>query len=277
MLGSSLLALETASQGVPGSGKSTRAQQLASQHKAVVCSTDTFFMRQGTYVFEKERLSEYHKRNLQRASALLDEGRNVVVDNTNVQRWEAREYVRKARQLHINIVFERANGRWPNAHSVPAERIEVMRASLEDLDVESVLASLAPWERDRPLSGFATSPGRPPDRGPRPRLPTTTWPNSRGGARGGGGQERGVGFVERVSAWNRTTTVSSSGIPGSGAITEATVVGVQAARTTWVDAGAQTQVGQAEGSRREGEGGEEEGGEGQAAGAPDLIVLQPLP
>jgi predicted kinase len=72
---------------VPGSGKSTLARQLASAvENSVICSTDAYFTTpEGVYVFDPKLLSANHAKNFRRAQALMDEGRTVVVDNTNIQ------------------------------------------------------------------------------------------------------------------------------------------------------------------------------------------------
>lgn len=82
-----------------------------------------------------------------RAKAFLDEGRSVVVDNTNIEAWEPREYVRHAIHLGVKVEFVRAEGRYGNVHGVPAEKVEMMRARLERLTMDSVLNALAPAER----------------------------------------------------------------------------------------------------------------------------------
>lgn len=49
--------------GVPGSGKSTKAKQLAGI-KGLVYSTDDFFMKNGDYVYDPSKIGEYHDKNL---------------------------------------------------------------------------------------------------------------------------------------------------------------------------------------------------------------------
>jgi adenylate kinase family enzyme len=51
--------------GVPGSGKSTKAKQLAGI-KGLIYSTDDFFMKNGDYVYDPSKIGEYHDRNLER-------------------------------------------------------------------------------------------------------------------------------------------------------------------------------------------------------------------
>ena len=63
----------------------------------------------------------------ERAKAFLDEGRSVIVDNTNIQAWQPREYVRHAIRLGVQVEFVRASGNFNNVHGVPLEKVEKMR------------------------------------------------------------------------------------------------------------------------------------------------------
>ncbi len=134
-------------QGPPGSGKSYVANALSEGLDADVCSTDDYFYEGTFYNFQPSKLVENHAKNLKRACDLLEHGRTVIVDNTNIQRWQCREYVRFAVNKGIPVVFIRCTGQFNTVHGVPPDKIEQMRASLEDLTVESVLNSKAPWEK----------------------------------------------------------------------------------------------------------------------------------
>lgn len=87
--------------GLPGSGKSTRAAQIAAEARAAagasssssvqpvaIHSTDNYFIDpvSGVYVFNVEMLSVNHQKNLDAfcASLAADVG-TVIVDNTNIQ------------------------------------------------------------------------------------------------------------------------------------------------------------------------------------------------
>jgi hypothetical protein len=87
--------------GLPGSGKSTRAAQIAAEARAAagassnssvepvaVHSTDSYFIDpvSGVYVFNAEMLSVNHQKNLDAFCASLAAGvGTVIVDNTNIQ------------------------------------------------------------------------------------------------------------------------------------------------------------------------------------------------
>ncbi len=82
--------------GLPGSGKTHYAHSLVDELVAgdearyAVLSTDDYFLTEaGEYHFDKFKLSEYHNLNLARfIRALADGIELVIVDNTNIKKWE---------------------------------------------------------------------------------------------------------------------------------------------------------------------------------------------
>lgn len=138
-------------QGHSGSGKSTLAKQiqkvLAMFCACEIYSTDELFFVNGVYTFDPKKLPWNHKRNLDRTITALEAGYSVIVDNTNIQRWQAKPYVEYAVARKIPVVFVRAEGNFQNVHGVPAEKVEQMKSQLEDLDIPSVLASRSPFDR----------------------------------------------------------------------------------------------------------------------------------
>jgi predicted kinase len=135
-------------QGPPGSGKSSVAKYIASRDcRTVVVSTDDqCHAENGEYVFEGNRAAERHKRTQDKAAYLLRLGLNVVVDNTNIRAYECRPYVKAAVELGVMVEFVRCEGQFETVHGVPAERVAQMRAGMEDLTVEGVMESRAPWD-----------------------------------------------------------------------------------------------------------------------------------
>uniref|UniRef100_A0A914WY62 Uncharacterized protein n=1 Tax=Plectus sambesii TaxID=2011161 RepID=A0A914WY62_9BILA len=73
--------------GLPGSGKSYLARNLEKRGlNGRVFSTDDFFCSpNGSYVFDQNKLSDYHAQNVGRVRDAIGEDRTpVIVDNTNV-------------------------------------------------------------------------------------------------------------------------------------------------------------------------------------------------
>jgi predicted kinase len=132
-------------QGASGSGKSTEAAKLSQQFNAVIVSTDDEFTENGVYTFNVALLGVNHNKTQQKAAKLLAEGKNVIVDNTNLQRWECRPYVEAALKHGHEVQFVRCEGTWQNVHGVPQDRVEMMRRRMEDLTVENVMASKKPF------------------------------------------------------------------------------------------------------------------------------------
>lgn len=120
-------------QGVPGSGKSTQAQQIQAVHPgSVICSTDDFHYSEGG-CFQPLNLNYFHSYNQWQAHLYLQEGKTVIVDNTNITRASARPYLEMARALGVEVVVVRCEGQWPNIHKVLQALVESMRSRLEKL------------------------------------------------------------------------------------------------------------------------------------------------
>lgn len=132
--------------GVPGSGKSTRAEELARQAQAdgltaQIFSTDSFFMRDGKYVFVPARLGEYHSRNQSAVRKAMESGVDVViVDNTNIIRSHRKIYADLAADAGYSSRCEVVGGFTPaecevyaarNSHGVPLEVILKMAKKFE--------------------------------------------------------------------------------------------------------------------------------------------------
>lgn len=140
-------------QGVPGSGKSSLAEKLQyiadidnSAKCCWVVSTDDYFMEDGVYKFDPKKLGENHKKCYNRTIEFLSFGDSVVVDNTNIHAWEAREYVRFAVSKGIPVVFIRVTGDFKSTHNVPQATIDRMKQEIEDLSVEKCLRAISPFD-----------------------------------------------------------------------------------------------------------------------------------
>lgn len=125
--------------GVPGSGKSTVARQLANGATQAIHSTDNYFYSGGEYLFDRQRLSEYHDRNYEAFCHSLDTAEPVVIcDNTNVRRWEFERYeeaANKAGYLVALVVMPlpvASVAAQRTLHGVPAHIIQRMIDSWEN-------------------------------------------------------------------------------------------------------------------------------------------------
>lgn len=163
--------------GLPSSGKSYRAKELAGEI-GVVLSTDEYFYKlvepefPEKYSFRPNHIGFAHKWNQVRAQKLIEEGHPlVIIDNTNTTPSEPKAYVQYAVAQDYTVRFEEPTSPWwlehaplfldkrankdklkefalflakksEESHSVPAWALEKMLWRwVPDITVESVLAS----------------------------------------------------------------------------------------------------------------------------------------
>lgn len=146
--------------GLPGSGKSTEALRLAmeSGHGGAICSTDEYFIgSDGVYRFDPKRIALAHTWNQERARTYMKDGCPlVIIDNTNTQAWEPREYCISGIRYGYDISFHEVRTPWAfdcevlaqrNTHGCPLAAIERMAAHWQSgLTVDLCLGAKAPWE-----------------------------------------------------------------------------------------------------------------------------------
>jgi len=96
---------------VSGSGKTSIARFITDTLEQTrlsfgIHSTDEFFLVDNRYVFELEKLAEYHRLNLEHFADDLRRGTDVVVcDNMNLLPWQSESYTTAARENGYQIVF----------------------------------------------------------------------------------------------------------------------------------------------------------------------------
>ena len=87
------------------SSSSSSSPALPASTRSLVCSADSFFLRNHRYVFDSKLLSQAHSACLASFLALLaSHSPYAIVDNTNVQRWEYDNYVRIAELLGYGVL-----------------------------------------------------------------------------------------------------------------------------------------------------------------------------
>lgn len=130
--------------GVPGSGKSHRARQICEREGGIIVSADHFFEDPdtGEYNFNPRLIGQAHAECMSRFLALLQLGEpTIIVDNTNTQRWEWKNYETAAQLKDYSVQFvelpciglddvERFAAR--NTHGVPVEAIKAMYERWEE-------------------------------------------------------------------------------------------------------------------------------------------------
>lgn len=131
---------------ISGSGKTTITncilKKLQENKLTVVAhSTDDFFMLNGKYIFEFDKLKSYHKQNLENFQESIKNNLDVVIcDNTNISPWETESYTQIAREYNYKILIVTLNPRElkehivsqqitkenPNAHGVSEDTLKNM-------------------------------------------------------------------------------------------------------------------------------------------------------
>lgn len=137
-------------QGIPGSGKTTVANDFVRRHPDLRCaivSADDFFVERGkgTYAFDASLLSQAHADCFRRFILLLQQRHVdvVIVDNTNSSAWEMAPYMLGAEAFGCSAAYwrvpcdpEAAAAR--NVHSVP-------RATVFSIHDRMLNERLPPW------------------------------------------------------------------------------------------------------------------------------------
>lgn len=119
--------------GIPGSGKSTKAKQLVEEGLADVhFEADMFFEVDGDYVFDPSKVKDAHVWCQKETDAALAAGKNVVVSNTFVRKWETAAYFDMAAKHAVDVEVIVATGNYQNVHSVPQEVLLRMKENWEE-------------------------------------------------------------------------------------------------------------------------------------------------
>ena len=136
--------------GAPGSGKSSRAQELGKG--GIVLGSDDFWGPD--YAFDKGRIGEAHAWNQQRVVEAMQAGISpIVVDNTNSQSWEIRPYVELAEGFGYRLQIEEPKTDWwkkfrPNMSEPEKAALarELASKNKHGVDEKGVRAMLDRWE-----------------------------------------------------------------------------------------------------------------------------------
>jgi predicted kinase len=114
--------------GLPGSGKSTMAKTLCYSPDWCHLEADQFWMINGEYKFDINRLREAHEWCQATTREYLTKDLDVVVSNTFTTVKELRPYFDIAREFNIVPNVFIAQNDFGNVHNVPTETLAKMRA-----------------------------------------------------------------------------------------------------------------------------------------------------
>jgi energy-coupling factor transporter ATP-binding protein EcfA2 len=139
--------------GASGSGKSSKARTL----DGMVLSTDDFFIdsASGEYRFNVALLPRAHFWNVARVeAAIAAQVHRIIVDNTNLEAWEAGPYVRLAQGARYTVKIVDADSPWCG------DAVELLRRQTHGVPLESIKAQLARLE-SYSVAQAARAPSRP--------------------------------------------------------------------------------------------------------------------
>jgi predicted kinase len=121
--------------GLPGSGKSTLSKCMYVYHpigaydqQSVYYEADQYFMKNGKYEFDIDKLYTAHRWCYEATSESLKSGHNVTVSNTFTTIKELKPYFELAKQFCIvpNVIL--CQGNFGSIHSVPTETMIKMKS-----------------------------------------------------------------------------------------------------------------------------------------------------
>ena len=127
--------------GIPGSGKSTFAEQIVGAD-FLVFEADKYFINQdnGKYEFDISKIKDAHKwcqnlvENCMKDSMVNNQYyREIAVSNTFTQEWEMEPYFELAKTYGykvFSIIVENRHG-GTNQHGVPEDKLEQMKNRFE--------------------------------------------------------------------------------------------------------------------------------------------------
>lgn len=131
--------------GISGSGKSTWIKQNIPTYTVV--SADLFFYDSfGSYNYDPRKIGEAHEFSKCKFIEALENNENVVVDNTNIRRWEYKLYLKlallfqyqtKIIQIIPSSFYDISKIAKRNTHNVPEEIVGKMSATWEN-DPEAI-------------------------------------------------------------------------------------------------------------------------------------------
>lgn len=118
---------------VPGSGKTSFANDLAKPGDVVIAADD-FFYENGIYKFDPSKLHSAHKDCQKRCEAAMVDNKNIFVHNTFIKEQELTPYIKLAKEFEYKIytiIIENRNGT-KNQHGVPEAKLVEMERNLKN-------------------------------------------------------------------------------------------------------------------------------------------------
>jgi len=135
--------------GIPASGKSTFAKIISDTLQkvgisSIIHSTDNFFIVEDKFIFDSNKLQEYHLKNQNNFFNSLKEKYDVVIcDNTNIEPWEIKPYFNMAKEFDYKVLLLNFSLRDINEHiqnsknkNIPPEVIKNFYEKFESINID---------------------------------------------------------------------------------------------------------------------------------------------
>lgn len=114
--------------GIPGSGKSTKAKEIAEIYNIKIFEADMFFIdKNGKYCWKGDLLPKAHGWCYDKIEDELKAGHSVIVANTFLKRKDRKRYIDLAKQFNAEIEVITCTGNFQNIHGVTPEKIQIMK------------------------------------------------------------------------------------------------------------------------------------------------------
>lgn len=117
--------------GLPGSGKTTLAKQMAEKQPFELIEADMFFEIDGKYRFNPRLIKKAHEWCRVTTGVALASDLDVIVSNTFTQMWEMKPYFKMARELNVDVEVIECKEVYKNIHNVPKAVLDRMKARWE--------------------------------------------------------------------------------------------------------------------------------------------------
>lgn len=118
--------------GIPGSGKSTKANEIISQYKSKNMSilhyeADMFFEKDGQYKFNPALLGQAHSWCQKKTERAMMDHIDVIVSNTSLTPKERYVYLALAKLYDYEVEVITMTNEFQNVHGVPQNKLELMK------------------------------------------------------------------------------------------------------------------------------------------------------
>lgn len=119
--------------GLPGSGKSSRANILVKEIPgAIHVEADMYFMKDTMkYDYDPIKIRKAHSWCVDSAKIFLSQGNTVIVSNTFTRFWEMKEYIEYCKKHNITFEIITNMNNYGSIHDVPEEAMKNMADRFE--------------------------------------------------------------------------------------------------------------------------------------------------